>query len=215
MTDYVAPTFEASAFNCPSCGVYSRQTFFGAMKTMATGQFKGIRTELSEFHVSTCDHCEEIAIWHEERLIYPLAAGGPAPHPDMPADVASDYGEARVVADLSPRSAAALLRLALQKICKHLGEPGKNINEDIGSLVKRGLNPSIQRALDVLRITGNNALHPGELDVRDDRILVGKLFALLNVIVQQMITQPREIEELWGQMPDGAREAVQKRDADK
>jgi hypothetical protein len=107
------------------------------------------------------------------------------------------------------------LRLALQKICKHLGEPGKNINEDIGSLVKRGLNPSIQRALDVLRITGNNALHPGELDVRDDRILVGKLFALLNVIVQQMITQPREIEELWGQMPDGAREAVQKRDAEK
>lgn len=133
----------------------------------------------------------------------------------MPADVASDYEEARVVADLSPRSAAALLRLALQRLCKHLGEPGKNINDDIGSLVKLGLNPSIQRALDVLRITGNNALHPGELDVRDDRILVGKLFALLNVIVQQMITQPREIEELWGQMPEGAREAVQKRDGEK
>jgi hypothetical protein len=213
MADYVAPAFETSAFNCPSCGVYSRQTFYGALRTLATGRFAGGFTELTGFHTSSCDHCEAIAIWHEERLIYPLAAAGPIPHADMPSDVVSDYREARTVADLSPRSGSALLRLALQKLCKHLGEPGKNINDDIGSLVKRGLNANVQRALDVLRITGNNALHPGELDVRDDRELVGKLFALLNVIVQQVITQPREIEELWEKMPRGAREAVDKRDA--
>ncbi len=48
-------------------------------------------------------------------------------------DIRRDYDEAAKVLALSPRGAAALLRLAIRKLCKELGEPGKNINEDIGS----------------------------------------------------------------------------------
>jgi hypothetical protein len=133
----------------------------------------------------------------------------------MPNSVRVDYDEARAVFAQSPRSAAALLRLGLQKLLKHLGERGDNINEDIGALVKKGLDARIQKALDIVRIGGNNAVHPGELDLADDDETVNHLFALMNLVVQQMVTQPRDIEALWTKMPAGAKDGVSKRDRPK
>ena len=53
----------------------------------------------------------------------------------------------------------------------HLELKGKNIDDDIGALVKRGLDARIQKALDVVRVVGNNAVHPGQIDLRDDNEL--------------------------------------------
>ena len=72
----------------------------------------------------------------------------------------------------------ALLRLALQKLCKELGEGGKDINSDIANLVKKGLRPSIQKALDIVRVTGNESIHPGVLDMKDNRDVALKLLSL-------------------------------------
>jgi hypothetical protein len=215
MTEFVAPEYEKSAFNCPWCGAFSRQTFMGAMRTVGVGRFAGATTGLNDFAVSQCDHCERYSIWHEGALIYPAGHGGPPPHSDMPEDVLEDYREAQSVFGTSARSAAALLRLSLQKLLKHLGEPGENINADIGALVKKGLDANVQRALDIVRIGGNNAVHPGELDLRDDQQTVMQLFRLVNLVVQQMITQPREIEALWTKMPQAAKDGVVARDKGK
>ena len=88
--------------------------------------------------------------------------------------------ESRTILDLSPRGAAALLRLCIQKLCKQLGQPGKNINDDIAALVKAGLDPKIQKALDIVRVIGNECVHPGTMDLRDDREIAAKLFVLVN-----------------------------------
>lgn len=45
---------------------------------------------------------------------------------------------------------------------------GKNIDDDIVRLVKKGLNQTIQKALDAARVIGNEAVHPGTLDLKDN-----------------------------------------------
>lgn len=130
----------------------------------------------------------------------------------MPLEVRSDYEEAASISGISPRGAAALLRLAIQRLCTHLGGEGQNINADIGFLVQRGMSPMIQQALDVVRVVGNNAVHPGQIDA-DDPQIVGSLFELINVIVESMITVPTRIGGLYSSLPDGARQAIEKRDA--
>jgi hypothetical protein len=88
--------------------------------------------------VSRCFNCDEIAVWIYDRLVWPSRAEAPLPNPDLPEDVRKDYEEASTILDLSPTGAAALLRLGIQKLCKHLGEKGDNINADIAALVKKG-----------------------------------------------------------------------------
>jgi len=145
-------------------------------------------------------------------MICPAGSAVPMPEPDMPDDVQSDYLEARDIANRSPRGGAALLRLAMQKLMVALGEGGKDLNKDIGSLVKKGLPLKIQQALDAVRVIGNNAVHPGELDLRDDIATANALFDLLNMIVSVMITQPKQVEAVYEKIPAGAREQIERRD---
>ncbi|MEM2995308.1 MAG: DUF4145 domain-containing protein [Candidatus Bathyarchaeia archaeon] len=93
-----------------------------------------------------------------------------------------------------------------------LGETGKDLNEDIANLVKKGLPTKIQQALDSVRVIGNNAVHPGELNLRDDINTAVALFDLTNMIVEYMITKPKEISELYNRIPKGAKKAIEKRD---
>jgi hypothetical protein len=145
--------------------------------------------------------------------IYPRASNAPLPHPEMPDDVRQEYAEAAANLDVSPRGSGALLRLALQKLMVDLGEIGKNLNDDIASLVAKGLDPDVQKALDALRVIGNNAVHPLELDLRDDVETVGALFGLLNFIVEDRIARPKKLDALYGGLPEGARAAIEQRDA--
>jgi hypothetical protein len=93
-----------------------------------------------------------------------------------------------------------------------LGQPGKNINDDIANLVEKGLPPTIQKALDIVRVVGNNAVHPGQINLKDDVETANKLFELVNLIAQVMITQPKEIEQLYETLPETQRKAIEGRD---
>jgi hypothetical protein len=130
----------------------------------------------------------------------------------MPEDVKEDYEEAATISAASPKAAAALLRLGLQKLCVHLGGKGKNINDDIATLVKNGLPVQIQQSLDIVRVVGNNAVHPGQIAV-DDPDDAGSLFVLTNLIVESMISVPKKVGDLYSNLPQGALDGIAKRDS--
>ena len=123
------------------------------------------------------------------------------------------------LADLNPcpdprrlSGSCALLRLAAQKLCANLGESGKDINGDIASLVKKGLDQDVQEALDSLRVIGNNAVHPGEMDLKDNTETAPALFNLVNLVVEDRIAQPKKRRAVFSKLPVGVRAAIRKRD---
>jgi hypothetical protein len=166
--------------------------------------------------LSECFNCNKFAVWVHDRLVSPPELQGEEPNEDIPPDILQDFDEARSILNLSPRGAAALLRLAIQKLVKHLGEKGVNINDDIASLVKQGLSPLVQKSLDVVRVVGNEAVHPGTIDLRDNRDVASALFRLVNVIAEQMISHPKHVNDLYDNVvPDSKKQQIAKRDAGK
>ncbi|NVO05159.1 MAG: DUF4145 domain-containing protein [Rhodoferax sp.] len=86
------------------------------------------------------------------------------------------------------------------------------MNEDIAALVQNGLPLRVQQALDVVRVVGNNSVHPGEMNIEDQPQTALALFGLVNLIVENQITQPKHVANLFSSLPDGAKNAVSKRD---
>ncbi len=147
-----------------------------------------------------------------QEIIFPRSSSAPMPTEDMPEEIKGEYLEARLVVDASSRAAAALLRLCVQKLMPLLGEKGKNINDDIASLVQKGLPVEIQQALDSLRVIGNESVHPGEINLNDDRKTALLLFDLINFIVDRMITQPAKIKALYDKLPEEKLKGISTRD---
>lgn len=168
---------------------------------------------LENIFVSLCYTCGQTAIWLHDQLLHPSKMTGPAPNPDLSEDVLHDFEEARKILDLSPRGAASLLRLAIEKICIELKAEGNDINQQIAFLVAKGLPMEVQQALDTVRVIGNEAVHPGQLDLRDDRDTATKLFDLVNFIAEDRITRPKQIKALYGMIPEGKRKAIDVRNA--
>lgn len=161
--------------------------------------------------ISKCYECSKIGIWIVDSLIYPSEGHAPIANPDMPDLVRNDYEEASKIVFLSPRGASALLRLAVQNLCIELGQKGKNLDNDIQALVDAGLDKKVQMSLDYVRVIGNNCVHPGRLDLKDDRDTALTLFKLLNIIVEKTITDEKQIEELYSSLPEEKLKAIEDR----
>lgn len=206
---YTPPSFEVDKFNCPHCKAFAQQ-YWHNVNMQRYGYGGGSAVE--PLRISQCAHCSKICYWLDDKLLYPKTRTAPPPNPDLSDEIKRVYEEAAGIAQESPKGAAALLRLSIQMLCVELGEEGENINKDIRSLVGKGLPVEIQQALDVVRVIGNNAVHPGEIDVDDQPDTVAALFTLINVIADRMITHPKQIAGLYGGLPESVRNAIVKRD---
>lgn len=191
------------------------QTYIQNFLKNTSGEFYEIFKNIlpHSFALSICESCNKFCLWVNKEMVYPKRMPIDTPNSDMNQDIQDLYNEAALILIDSPKGSTALLRLALQKLLEQLGETG-NINNCIGNLVKKGLSPKIQQALDFLRVVGNNAVHPGEINLDDNIDIAISLFKIINIIAQDMISHPKEIANLYDTlMPNGAKEAIVKRDS--
>lgn len=231
MPKFTPAAFNADAFNCPYCGAYARQTWHHLVRQAShytnqantalpeggeyftVNHYKSEGYKLDGLNASACNHCGKLALWLNDRLLLPPNSNTEPAHEDMPVSVQALYTEATEIVDASPRGAAALLRVALEELTHELGcDPRKRITDKIGELVAKGLSPEAIMALDILRVTGNNASHPsGMLLLDDDRETATALFQIINFIVEQAISHKRRLEEMHNHLPEGIRQQIEQR----
>lgn len=214
--NYVLPDFAKDSFTCPHCGTLSLMHYVRVNYVKgdyhSANVYKNDKIGDSWILIATCQNCKKKIIWVDNIYVYPDIIAEEA-NADMPDTVKQLYDEASLIYNKSPRAACALLRLAIDRLCNELGETDRDINKNIGALVRKGLPETVQKALDVVRVVGNKAVHPGQIafDV-DDKDTTIMLMRLLNIIVERMITEPKEIDSLYQKLPESIKNSVENRD---
>ncbi|WP_278994330.1 DUF4145 domain-containing protein [Prevotella melaninogenica] len=221
---YIAPDKNLDSFTCPHCQTLSLMNFriLRFEQDVMTDDDgvafiinkHGYDEEIysSELKIARCHSCGKKIIWIDNEYIYPNIVAEEV-NPDLPESVKQLYNEAGLIYNQSPRAACALLRLAIDRLCNELGETDRDINKNIGALVENGLPKKVQQALDVVRVVGNKAVHPGEITFDVDDIKTAKsLMRLINMIGQSMITDPKDIEDMYNLLPESAKESIERRD---
>lgn len=207
------PTFDQGSFDCPHCQAFAHQ-FWRVPKWQMAEQGNNW-AERDYLRISECQHCSKLGVWVNTMLSYPDGTPAPPPNPDLPDEPLRTYKEAASIVSRSPRAAAALLRLAIEQLCVHQGGREGNLNGCIGDLVgDEGLRQSIQQALDAVRVSGNDAIHPGQIGAEDELPIAMSLFELANIIVDDLITEPKRIQKAYERLSDGQREQIERRDSD-
>ena len=217
------PEFERRSFACPSCCAISEMRWSPAFVRLDK---EGMTAQIGLFnvHAAVCTANACMSLWvkalfsadDEPNMVYPDNSTAPPPNSDLPPAAKKLFEEARSVVQRSPRAAAALLRMSTEALVRHLtpAEDGALFRR-IGYLVEEeDLPRTIQKALDSLRVIGNDAVHVvGEIMADDDRSTALKLFPLVNAIAYSMITQKNEIDALYeSKVPEAKREAIERRD---
>lgn len=221
---------DQKSFKCPHCGAFAHMKWDNLFFIThdEQGNEHNVQTRV---HQANCASCNKENIWYNHREIsgwlglngiprpsddselsrlYPVRQVNsydiPDYLPDMPDDVKVLYQEAALIFQLSPRSAAALIRLALEKLCEYLGVRKKNIKESIEELAKQQIIPfRVAQAADNIRLIGNANVHAG---IIGDEILEDinpAIFTYINLIVDYAITKPKEIDEINALFPEQKR----------
>jgi len=214
--NYISAEVDKEGFTCFECGVFSKHDWNLTEVDKETGHFYfgGVRgNNYYEVKSCRCQKCGFISYWLDGKLIFPLYSNVELPIIEMPEEAKSLYNEARNVLPLSPKSSCALLRLALQILCNDLNGTNRsnNLSNTIPDLLEKGLSPKIVKMMDIVRVVGNEAVHPGEIKIDDNEIVAYSLFKIINLIVEKLIVEPKEIDKLYDLLPERKKEEIEKR----
>jgi hypothetical protein len=237
-----APSVYSGSFHCPRCGAFSHHQWFELWGTpteplrrpppllstavrgptipvleivriASTGQQALTGQRMEMIRCSSCHACNTASVWVGNTLIHPAVAGRKhREHAEFPDEVKRDFIEADEIHQKSPRGAAALLRLAIEKLCREITQDSKRtLDGQIEILVSKGLDPRVQKMLDIVRVIGNEAVHPGVMDLRDDVDTVQQLFFLMNEIAEEMIAKPKRLEAAYNSLPQPKLDGIEQR----
>ena len=168
---------------------------------------------LENFKISICYNCEGIAMWRNDKTIFPNTSHQPPAHDEMPEQIKLIYEEAATISRLSPRASCALMRHALEELVKFMEYKGDDLFQDIGQMYKDGLiDDTIKDSLDIVRLTGNDASHGNQIDMTD-KTNVDNMFILINEIVESLIALPKRRKDMLEKFDQNRLDSIKKRDS--
>ncbi|MFP3766292.1 hypothetical protein [Prevotella intermedia] len=98
--------------------------------------------------------------------------------------------------------------IVAEEVNPDLPESVKQLYNEAGLIYNQSL-----RAADLVRVVGNNAVHPGKIAFDVDDITTAKsLMRLINMIGQIMITDPKDIDNMYSQLPESTQKSIERRD---
>lgn len=213
-------------FECPHCSIHSSQNFINFPES---GECDEYGTTWKAYFGFKCDKCKKTHIYtasinadsdhrdlYNPYIIYPhenIPRDIPPVCNDLPEDIKNDYNEAAMIVEISPRGATALLRLCIQKLCHNHFDKKVKIDAAIKQLNIGTSNKDFIKALDIVRVIGNEAVHPGQMDLKDDHDTAKSLFELVNYITSNMV-QSEKIKKQYESLPPEKLKGINDRDKD-
>jgi hypothetical protein len=147
----------------------------GQMPNMITLQSPGNKDRI-HFFCASCPECGRLILTlgpqsvdtegvepsgePQEVVVWPLQSARPPVPKEVPKHIASDYQEAALVMNFSPKASAALSRRCLQAVLREAGRATQhNLSQQIDA-VMADLPSYIAESVDHIRNVGNFAAHP-------------------------------------------------------
>lgn len=113
-----------------------------------------------------------------------MTTRGAEPPSEVPSGLAPLYNEAMAVADASPASACALLRILIQALLKSSGRTGRNLIRDVNDLVASGADVGVLRAFDVVAMSDSESRKPAELSLANGHSDVHNLSVFVHLLAR-------------------------------
>jgi hypothetical protein len=164
--------------------------------------------DVQNVSISYCFNCNEMCLWVCDQLIWPRRTGDPEPKLHASPDIQRNDEDGSQTLEASPRGAAALLRLAIEKVCKELGESGESPKDDMASFVQEDIDARVQKVLEAVRIIESNAVCPAQIGVGDNRATAETLSGLVNLICEKMIVEPSHLRAAYAKLREAAQDAM-------
>src|ERR1700738_1294109 len=145
-----------------------------------------LKVKMANLHISNCHNCNGFSLWVRGLLVFPTRVD------KTPELVDEDVEEPAVVLNKSPRGATALMRVCIQKLVPLLEENGKELNQRVSSLVRKGLEMEIQQAMDVLEVLRSDSAQLNPLESQADRETALRFLDSLKEVLERRMSHNRD-----------------------
>jgi hypothetical protein len=141
---------------------------------------------MANLHISNCHSCNGFSLWVRGVLVFPTRID------KTPELVEEDLEEAAAILNKFPRGATALMRVCIQKLVPLLEDNGKELNQRVSSLVRKGLEMEIQQAMDVLQVLRSDSTQLNPLGSEADRETALRFLDSLKEVLERRMSQNRD-----------------------
>jgi hypothetical protein len=138
---------------------------------------------MANLHISNCHSCNGFSLWVGGLLVFPTKID------KTPELVEEDLEEAAAILNEFPRGATALMRVCIVPL---LEDNGKELNQRVSSLVRKGLEMEIQQAMDVLQVLRSDSTQLNPLESQADWETALRFLDSLKEVLERRMSQNQD-----------------------